>query len=88
MKTAADENEPRRQEEHLAKKDELVIQRREEKRKKRHVNIEIASELIDVILDVADVAYNSLVDAPGPESLDKDQLTTQIFDEEQLIKKA
>ena len=89
MKKAAEENEPKRQATHQAQKDQLVIQRREEKRKKRRVNIEIASELIDVILDVADVAYNSLLDAPvEQESPDIDQFTTQIFGEEQLIKKA
>jgi len=32
--------------------------RREEKMKRRNVNIEIASELIDLIMDVADEAYD------------------------------
>lgn len=89
MKKAAEENEPKRQAAHQAKKDELAVRRREEKRKKRQVNIEIASELIDVILDVADVAYNSLIDAPAEQQpADHDQLTTHVFGEDQLIKKA
>jgi hypothetical protein len=63
-------------------KDELLVKRREEKMKKRRVNIEIASELIDVIMDVADVAYNRLVTAPTAEdSADKDQLTSIVFEE-------
>jgi hypothetical protein len=50
-----------------------VIQRREEKLKKRRVNIEIASELIDIIMDVADVAYNKMNDgASKNESIDRD----------------
>jgi hypothetical protein len=41
--------------------------------KKRRVNIEIASELIDIIMDVADVAYNGMVDAPNKsESIGQD----------------
>ena len=73
MRKAANENEPTRQAEHQARKDQLVIQRREEKMKKRRVNIEIASELIDIIMDVADVAYNKLNDAASKnESIDRD----------------
>ena len=65
MRKAADELEPKRQAEHLVKKDQLTVQRREEKARKRRVNIEIASELIDIIMDVADVAYNNMIEAPS-----------------------
>ena len=84
----AEENEPKRQADHRAKKDQLVLQRREEKLRKRRVNIEIASELVDMILDVADVAYNNLVDAAAGQESTENQLTTQVFEEHQLIQKA
>jgi hypothetical protein len=81
MMKEAEENEPKRQAEHRAKKDQLVVQRREEKLRKRRVNIEIASELVDMILDVADVAYNNLVDAAAGQESPENQLTTQVFEE-------
>jgi len=89
MKKQAAETEPKRRQEHQARKDELAVQRREEKMRKRHVNVEIASELIDIIMDVADVAYNKLVDAPAHATAeDREQYTTMVFEEDQLIKKA
>ena len=57
MKKDREEVEPGRQEEHSKNKYVIKQNRREEKSKRRRVNVEIASELIDLIMDVANEAY-------------------------------
>jgi len=42
---------------HVEEKVSVKNARREEKMKKRRVNVEIASEIIDLIMDVADEAF-------------------------------
>ena len=58
MRNIAEEAEITRQKEKEGKKDEIKRIRREQKLKKRSVNIEIASEIIDLIMDVADEAFD------------------------------
>ena len=65
--------------------------RRTEKKKRRALNIEIASELIDLVMDVADVAFNHLQDnqlAAGSDPVRQQQLSGTLIEEEHLIKKA
>ena len=56
MKEYADSIKDERAAEHETNKIEIKKVRREEKDKRRRVNIEIASELIDLIMDVAEEA--------------------------------
>ena len=49
--------EEERQAVHFENKQEIKQVRRDEKYKKRLVNVEIASEIIDLIMDVADEAF-------------------------------
>jgi hypothetical protein len=59
MRTMAESVEKDRKIEKENRKWELKDLRREEKAKKRHLNVEICSELIDLIMDVADEAFES-----------------------------
>ena len=58
MKDEADAVEADRVAHHLQEKLEIKKARREEKAKRRRVNVEIASEVIDLIMDVADEAFD------------------------------
>lgn len=57
MRDEAEAGEEERQKYHEANKQDIKVIRREEKFKKRRLNIEIASEIIDLIIDVADEAF-------------------------------
>lgn len=58
MKKAAEEAEVQRQDDKEKNAQEYKDIRREQKAKKRHLNIEIASEVLDLIMDVADEAFD------------------------------
>lgn len=58
MRDEAIAGEDNRQLEHFENKQQVKLVRRDEKLKKRRVNIEIASEIIDLIMDVADEAFD------------------------------
>ena len=57
MKRIAAEAEIQRDLEKGPKKQEYRKVRREQKMKKRNINIEICSEILDLIMDVADEAF-------------------------------
>ena len=63
MKAGAEAVEGDRQATHQANKKDYAQKRREEKVKKRRVNIEIASELIDLIMDVVETANEQMDNA-------------------------
>lgn len=58
MRDEAIAGEDDRMLQHFENKQQLKMIRREEKLKRRRVNIEIASEIIDLIMDVADEAFD------------------------------
>jgi hypothetical protein len=58
MRDEAIAGEGERQNLHNDNKSQLKQVRREEKLIKRRLNVEIASEIIDLIMDVADEAFN------------------------------
>ena len=58
MKKAAIKIEPQRKAEKLKKDAEIKQLRRNQKLAKRSLNIEIASEIADLIMDVADEAFD------------------------------
>lgn len=58
MKKAAIAIEPQRKAEKLKKDAEIKQLRRNQKLAKRSLNIEIASEIADLIMDVADEAFD------------------------------
>ena len=58
MKKVAEEGEIERQKVKESNQAEIKQMRRDEKLKKRGLNIEIASEFIDLIMDVADEAFD------------------------------
>lgn len=82
MKKATDENYEARKREHLVATDAIRQQRRAEKAVKRALNIEIASEILDLVTDMADEAYNYLEEN---KHLEDEQ---EAGDEAHLIKKA
>lgn len=57
MKQEAEDVEDSRQDDHSQQKLIIRDNRREEKAKRRRVNVEIASEILDLVMDVADEAY-------------------------------
>ena len=58
MKEEADAVQDQRAKEHFEASMTAKKRGREEKQKRRRVNVEIASEIIDLIMDVADEAYD------------------------------
>ena len=56
MKQEAEDVEDERQDDHSQQKLIIREKRREEKAKRRRVNVEIASEILDLIMDVGDEA--------------------------------
>ena len=58
MKEEADAVQEERANEHHLASMTAKQRRRDEKMKRRRVNVEIASEIVDLIMDVADEAYD------------------------------
>ena len=58
MREEAEAKDEQRVKDHEESKIIAKQARREDKLKKRRVNVEIASEIIDLIMDVADEAYD------------------------------
>ena len=59
----ANEAEPDRKADKERRQKEIKALRREEKMKKRALNIEIASEVVDLVMDVANEAFDFQVQA-------------------------
>ena len=83
MKAEAEAVEGERQANHHKMKTEYAQKRRDEKAKKRKLNIEIASELIDLIMDVVETA-NEHMETAHQDRLENDDSD----DEKEKISKA
>lgn len=90
MRKNAEEYEGPRRKAHQEGKDNYRNQRRDEKAVKRRVNIEIASELFDLIMDVAETAHDVMDEGQlmatrrQAEGIEED---SDDYEESQLIKK-
>ena len=77
MKQEADSMDAERVEQHMQNKVVAKQTRREDKLKKRRLNVEIASEIIDLIVDVADESYDYQMHCR--EQGEEEQITKEVW---------